>query len=228
MDVKCLALLNKLLQALPIGSLEQTSQPPTWSQYPFAPRPAAAQPARIEQHAAAASSTSTPHLLYRRSDRPMSAAGSQSDFSPDNSNLSSIHDQVVSLAESYGHFWTQIQKWNLIKRADESRSSMAMRSRLHWDVIRDSFRRFRLLYSLGSTISLKHQKGMRKGWRSGKAWLKAEWEKGGIVPLDQRPAPPPGRVKRARERKRRSQRAGFFNSKGEAEDGDRRKRQKSE
>ncbi|KAJ1023167.1 hypothetical protein NDA16_003320 [Ustilago loliicola] len=148
--------------------------------------------------------------------------GAAEGFNHDTSTLATVHDQVAGLAREYGQFWQLIKQWNLIERADEKPvldgNAVTATLGCHPRLI-SQIQTFVLAWQYDQPTA---QGGVEKE-EGCKAWLKGEWEKGGIVPFDQRPPPPPGKGDKGGKKKKDPAPA----AKG-AEEGDRRKRQKSE
>lgn len=138
-------------------------------------------------------------------------------FQHDTASLESIQDQVVSLAGEYGKFWYLIKQWNLIERAEEKPAldGNAVTACLGCHP--------RLISQIHNyVLAWQYDQPALDGDAEErcKEWLKSEWEKGGIVPFDQRPAPPPGKgAKKKKDPVPPTQKGS---------EGERRKRQKSE
>ena len=124
----------------------------------------------------------------------------------------------MQLATEYSKFWRLIQQWNLVKRADEKPA-------LDGNAVTACLGCHPRLIARIQTFVLAWQYDQpqldAQAEQRCSEWLKAEWEKGGIVPLDQRPPPPPAKGAKKKKEPVPPQKAG-------AEDAERRKRQKSE
>lgn len=146
--------------------------------------------------------------------------GSAEGFNHDTSTLVAEQDQVVRLVREYGHFWQLIKQWDLIERADEKPvldgNAVTAALGCHPRLI-SQIQTFVLAWQYDQPSA---QGGVEKEEEC-KAWLKGEWEKGGIVPFDQRPPPPPGKGDKGKKKKDPAPPT-------KNEEADRRKRQKSE
>ncbi|CCF48968.1 hypothetical protein NDA11_003824 [Ustilago hordei] len=147
--------------------------------------------------------------------------GGEAGFKHDSSTLDAVQDRVVVLAREYGQFWQLIKQWGLIERADEKPvldgNAVTATLNCHPRLI-SQIQTFVLAWQYDQPAA---QGGVDKEEEC-KAWLKGEWEKGGIVPFDQRPPPPPSKGDKGKKTKDPTAAA------KPAEDRDRRKRQKSE
>lgn len=141
-------------------------------------------------------------------------------FNQDNSDLASVQEQAVKLAQGYGQLWHLIKQWNLIERAEE-------KPVLDGNAVTSCLGCHPRLISQIQSYVLAWQYDQPEvnadAEERCKAWLKAEWAKGGIVPVDQRPAPIPSKGDKGKKKKEPAP-----PQKGDTGDGDRRKRQKSE
>ena len=139
-------------------------------------------------------------------------------FYQDTATLATVQAEAVQLATEYSKFWRLIQQWNLVKRADEKPA-------LDGNAVTACLGCHPRLIARIQTFVLAWQYDQpqldAQAEQRCSEWLKAEWEKGGIVPLDQRPPPPPAKGAKKKKEPVPPQKAG-------AEDAERRKRQKSE
>ncbi|KAJ9474173.1 CCA tRNA nucleotidyltransferase, mitochondrial [Pseudozyma hubeiensis] len=134
----------------------------------------------------------------------------------DTATLAVVQEQAVQLASDYARFWQLIQQWNLVERAEE-------KPVLDGNAVTACLECHPRLISTVQTFVLGWQYDRDQLGEGAeeecKAWLKSEWEKGGIVPFDQRPAPPPGKGEKAKKKPVAAK---------TVDESDRRKRQKSE
>ncbi|GAK68294.1 tRNA nucleotidyltransferase [Moesziomyces antarcticus] len=137
---------------------------------------------------------------------------SEESFNSLNANLGGGQDRIVELAREYAQFWTLVQRWNLVERADEKPlldgNAVTACLGCHPRLI-SHIQTFVLAWQYDQPLSGPELEVQCS------EWLKAEWAKGGIVPVDQRPPPPPSKADKAKK-------------KPAVETPDRRKRQKSE
>ena len=141
------------------------------------------------------------------------------DFNHDTSTLAPLQQQAVALATDYSRFWRLVTQWNLVERAEE-------KPVLDGNAVTACLGCHPRLISQVQTFVLAwqyDQHTLSEGAEEEcQAWLKGEWEKGGIVAVDQRSAPPPGKGEKGKKKKEGGQ------VKVGGEEVDRRKRQKSE
>lgn len=136
----------------------------------------------------------------------------------DTTTLAPLEQQTTQLASDYAQFWYLIQMWNLVERAAEKPvldgNAITACLECHPRLISQI-----QMYVLGWQYDRDH---LGPGSEEEcKAWLKGEWEKGGIVPFDQRPAPPPAKGDKAKKKS-------AIVAQMRADEPDRSKRQKSE
>ncbi|SJX64237.1 related to tRNA nucleotidyltransferase [Sporisorium reilianum f. sp. reilianum] len=134
----------------------------------------------------------------------------------DTATLAALQAQSTALASEYTRFWRLITQWNLVARADE-------KPVLDGNAVTACLGCHPKLISQIQTFVLAWQYDQPQlggdAEEECRTWLKAEWDKGGIVPFDQRPAPPPSKGDKAKKKPVPAK---------TAEEGERRKRQKSE
>ncbi|CDU25492.1 related to tRNA nucleotidyltransferase [Sporisorium scitamineum] len=135
----------------------------------------------------------------------------------DTATLANLQEQATQLASEYSRFWRLINQWNLVVRADE-------KPVLDGNAVTACLSCHPKLISQIQTFVLAWQYDQSQlggeAEEECKTWLKAEWERGGIVPYDQRPPPPPPPGKGEKAKKEPVP--------IKTDEGDRRKRKKSE
>ncbi|PWY97214.1 hypothetical protein BCV70DRAFT_203050 [Testicularia cyperi] len=130
-----------------------------------------------------------------------------------------VQESVLRLCYEYSEFWRAVVEWDLVGRAEE-------KPILDGNAVTSTLQCHPKLISVIQTRVLAWQFDRPAATEASrveleescKAWLKAEWENGGIVPPDQRPPPPPGKADKAKKKPAATTQPQL----------DRRKRQKSE
>ncbi|KAI3485741.1 hypothetical protein L1887_50897 [Cichorium endivia] len=106
---------------------------------------------------------------------------SEESFNSLDANLGGVQDRIVELAREYAQFWTLVQQWNLVERADE-------KPLLDGNAVTACLGCHPRLISQVQTFVLAWQYDQPSSGPALEAqcseWLKAEWAKGGIVPVE--------------------------------------------
>lgn len=146
-----------------------------------------------------------------------------SEFDPDTSTLAPLQQQAVQLAQEYSRFWQLIQQWSLVERAEE-------KIVLDGNAVTACLGCHPRLISQIQVFVLAWQYDQDSiGWGAEEEcarWLKSEWDRGGLVPVEQRPAPLPVKGDKGKKAEKKKEPGNVQVEKGA--EGERRKRQKSE
>lgn len=142
-------------------------------------------------------------------------------FDHDLDTMAQCQDKVRSLASEYAHFWRTLQQGDLIARAEErpllDGTALTMALGCHPRLI-PTIQTFVLAWQFDRQPGTTSEEQARLEQEC-TAWLKAEWDKGGIVSTEQRPVPP------STSKNDKAKKKGGVTP---ATSADRRKRQKSE